>query len=533
MNNTFIGDLIMKNSNVLAYGIIITDDSGKIINCNDFAKVMLNCCDLCGKFLYEFEKNCENYDIEFTKMQSSNIYLIKNLNSNEFWDIVLKDAHDEIFITDKNGIALYCNNAFEKHYGLSKEEMIGKNVKYLEDNNFTDKIFMPIVLKTKKQITYEQKTKTNRTILNTSTPIMDENNEILYVVENCREITELQNLKNDLIKTLNELQVYKKEAKFLGNLSSQKSLTFTSSKMNNVYKSIDNLATKNVNLLILGQSGTGKSFIAKKIHEKSDRSSGPFITINCTTIPENLLESELFGYSKGAFTGASNNGKRGLVELSNGGTLFLDEIGELPLYVQSKLLELVQEKTFLPVGDTKLKYVDTRIIAATNKDLMQLVNENKFRNDLYYRLSVATINIPPLKELPQDIERLLDFYLHFYNEKHNLNVTFENNTQEILLNYNWPGNIRELEHLIEFLALTSTDNTIKIDDLPIYILKTRNVIKHISCNEELSLDTLLEEEESKIIRNMYLYFNSSYKLAEKLKISQSKASRLIRKYCND
>jgi transcriptional regulator with PAS, ATPase and Fis domain len=270
--------------------------------------------------------------------------------------------------------------------------------------------------------------------------------------------------------------------------------------------------------------------MAKKIHEKSKRASGPFTKINCTTIPENLLESELFGYSKGAFTGASAQGKQGLVELSNGGTLFLDEIGELPLNVQSKLLELVQEKTFLPVGGTKLKYVDTRIIAATNKNLMELVKENKFRIDLYYRLSVATINLPPLNELHDDIESLLDFYLKHYNEKHNLNVRFEPKTKEILINYSWPGNIRELEHLIEFLVLTS-NNIIITDILPNYILKNSDASNRISY-DNCSLDFLLEEEEKKVIQNMFSKYNSSYKLAEKLKISQSKANRLIRKHCN-
>lgn len=524
--------LIIKNTKILTYGLVTTDSNGIILNFNDIAKVMLKCENLHGKSINEFEKFFDSFYIGFTKMLNQNVYIIKNKKENEFWDIVLQDAHDEIFITDKNGVALYCNNAFEKHYGLSKEEMIGKNVKYLEDNQYTDKIFMPIVLKTKKQLTFEQKTKTNRTILNTSTPIMDENNEVLYVVENCRDITELQNLKSNLSKTLNELQVYKSESKFSVNVFNYKTYNFTSPKMHDVEKAISNLASKDINMLILGQSGTGKTFIAKKIHEKSNRASGPFITINCTTIPENLLESELFGYSKGAFTGASNNGKRGLVELSNSGTLFLDEIGELPLYVQSKLLELVQEKTFLPVGDTKLKYVDTRIIAATNKDLMQLVSENKFRNDLYYRLSVATINIPPLNELSQDIERLVDFYLRFYNDKHSLNVDIDKHTREILLKYKWPGNIRELEHLIEFLVLTSTANMIKADDLPNHILKTSNAVKHFLYEEANSLDSLIEDEERKIIQNMYVFYNSSYKLAEKLKISQSKANRLIRKYCS-
>lgn len=525
------GNLMIKSSRILAYGIVITDNNGAIMNCNDIAKVMFKCDNLCGKSIEEFKAFFDSYYIGFTKMFNQNVYVIKNNNDTEFWDIVLQDAHDEIFITDKNGVALYCNNAFEKHYGMPKEDIIGKNVKYLEDNHYADKIFMPLLLKTKKQITFEQKTITNRTILNTSTPIIDDNNEILYVVENCRDITELQNLKNDLNKTLNELQIYKSESKFSNNFIKKKSYEFISPKMNEAHKAIENLAAKDVNILILGQSGTGKTFMAKKIHEKSNRAKGPFITINCTTIPENLLESELFGYSKGAFTGASSNGKRGLVELSNGGTLFLDEIGELPLYVQSKLLELVQEKTFLPIGDTKLKYADTRIIAATNKDLMQLVNEKKFRNDLYYRLAVATINVPPLQELPQDIERLLDFYLKLYNEKHNLNVNIEKDTRIILLNYSWPGNIRELQHLIEFLVLTCTNNIIKTDDLPNYILKTSNIVKNIPYEDNTSLDSLIEKEERKIIQDMYALYKSSYKLAKKLGISQSKASRLIRKYC--
>jgi len=161
----------LNNLRILIYGIVITNNDGKIVNCNDFANVMLKCSNLCGKSINDFENICDSYDVGFIKMQNQNIYIIKDLNVNEFWDIVLEDAHDEIFITNKNGVALYCNNAFEKHYGMAKKDIIGKNVKYLEDNNYTDKIFMPIVLKTKKQITFEQKTKTKRTILNTSTPI--------------------------------------------------------------------------------------------------------------------------------------------------------------------------------------------------------------------------------------------------------------------------------------------------------------------------------------------------------------------------
>lgn len=519
----------MKNLDIITYGIIITDKNNLITDCNYFIKVLLNNYDLLGKSIHDFENKLNGYDIQIGNINDGNIYIINNPNSNEFWDVILDSARDEIFVTDKNGITLYCNSAFEKHYGLSREEMLGKHVKYLEEHNYADIIYMPMVLESKKEITFEQKTKTNRTILNTSTPIFDNNNEIIYGVENCRDITELISLKNDLNKTLNELEEYKRESKFSEVFKNHKSFDFISPKMQCVYKNIDNLAVKDINMLILGQSGTGKTFMAKKIHEKSKRSSGPFTTINCTTIPENLLESELFGYSKGAFTGAASQGKQGLVELSNGGTLFLDEIGELPLNVQSKLLELVQEKTFLPVGGTKLKYVDTRIIAATNKNLMELVKENKFRIDLYYRLSVATINLPSLNELHEDIENLLLYYLKFYNEKHNLNVSFEQKTKEILINYSWPGNIRELEHLIEFLVITS-NNVIVEDILPNHILRNSDASNRITY-DNLSLDFLLEEEEKKIIQNMFLKYKSSYKLAQKLKISQSKASRLIRKHC--
>ena len=209
------------------------------------------------------------------------------------------------------------------------------------------------VIEQKISMTYEQTTRVGKTILNTTTPVLDENDEILFIVENCRDITEINKLKQDLYDTSKKLMNAQKNLDMRYGDNFKEDIEFTSAKMQEVNNLVDNMAKKDVTMLVLGKSGTGKSMLAKRIHAMSNRSEKPFISINCSTIPENLMESELFGYEKGAFTGASDKGKKGLVENADGGTLFLDEIGEIPMSVQAKLLEFIQEKTFVPVGGTR------------------------------------------------------------------------------------------------------------------------------------------------------------------------------------
>ena len=305
--------------------------------------------------------------------------------------------------------------------------------------------------------------------------------------------------------------------------------------MENLSARIRKLSFRDVNLLLLGESGTGKTFLANKIHDLSLRAGRPFVTINCTTIPENLIESELFGYEKGSFTGASTGGKEGLVQQAHTGTLFLDEIGELPITTQSKLLQLVQEKTYTSVGSIYPKTIDIRIIAATNKDLKQLIKEGKFREDLYYRLALGVIHIPPLKERPEDVTQLIDYYLELFNKKYDSKVQLSKEVVGILREYSWPGNIRELQNLLEFLVIdvSSPNQVIHKHSLPNNIIEKAKKHETIQVhNEPISLDDKISYFEGNIIRSAYDKLQSSYKVADYLQISQSTANRLIRKYCN-
>ena len=279
-------------------------------------------------------------------------------------------------------------------------------------------------------------------------------------------------------------------------------------------------------VLIVGESGVGKTLLAQKIHERSARKHEKLYKLNCGAIPESLIESELFGYEEGSFSGARKGGKKGILEQAHKGTLFLDEIGELPLHLQVKLLHILQDRTFQRIGGTRDIVVDVRIIAATNKDLGQMVKEKRFREDLYYRLHVLPIEIPPLRARKEDIYPLIIFFLNKFNQKYNSSYELDPRTISILLDYAWPGNIRELENVIERLIVTADSQVITPELLPTNLFTEQNS-KQV---KEMSLKDCLEEREKEIILTMYAKYKSSYKVAEILKISQSSANRKIRKY---
>jgi two-component system, NtrC family, response regulator AtoC len=248
---------------------------------------------------------------------------------------------------------------------------------------------------------------------------------------------------------------------------SEDKLVFTSNAMKEVYRVTERLANKSdVTLLVLGESGTGKSFLCKTVHELSSRKGRPFVEIGCSTIPDHLIESELFGYEKGAFTDAKGS-KKGLIEVAEGGTVFLDEIGDMPYAMQSKVLGLIEERKFRRVGGLQQINADVRILAATNKNLHDLVHEGKFRLDLYYRLNVVTIEMPPLRKRPEDVPFLVDYYLKHFCTKYVCQATsMAKPALEALQNYSWPGNVRELRNLVEKLVIMAKSERIGVDDLP-------------------------------------------------------------------
>ncbi len=277
--------------------------------------------------------------------------------------------------------------------------------------------------------------------------------QLLFVIE---KAVRLQQLKNENVLLKQEVA-----GKFKFD-----NMVADSARMQEVLKLTMQVARSNATVLITGESGTGKELIARAIHYNSPRKAKPLITINCPSIPENLIESELFGHVKGAFTGAIKD-RKGQFEQADGGSIFLDEIGELREDLQAKLLRVLQEHEFLPVGGSKVIKVDVRIIAATNRNLEQLIKEKKFREDLYYRLSVVPIRIAPLRDRKEDIPFLVDFFVKKYSEGRKFKISSE--TIKSLQNYEWPGNVRELENIIERILTLATDSEITIADIPEHI----------------------------------------------------------------
>ena len=452
-----------------------------------------------------------------------------------FYKKVMDASHDEICVTDNKGILLYCNKAFEKNYGMKKEDILGKNVMFLPENGYSTIGPIPQVLLTKKTTSLEQFTNTGKQLVLTATPILDANGNIEYIVENTRDITELNNIKSKLADTQNEVTKYKNEIESLyrTTLMIETDIILTGNVMKPILNTINQISNTDVIVLLLGESGTGKSSLARYIHKNSLRSNKPFITLNCATISAELIESELFGYAPGAFTGASSKGKLGLVELANGGTLFLDEIGEIPQSLQAKFLQLIQDKTFIPVGGIKEKKVDIRIISATNCNLQKKVEEKSFREDLYYRLNVIELKIPPLRDRKENLIELIKHYFNRYCSEFNMNKIITKEAINIICHYSFPGNIRELQNIIQKLILTSNSHIITEKNLPNNIFNGDYKFSPKN-NDEFPLkedfDTLMETYEKEIINKAYNYYKSSYKVAKHLNISQSKASRLIRKY---
>ncbi len=288
-------------------------------------------------------------------------------------------------------------------------------------------------------------------------------------------------------------------------------------------------------ILILGETGVGKDYLARFIHSKSSVKDGPFISVNCSAIPESLLESEFFGYEKGAFTGAKTEGKPGFFEMADGGTIFLNEIGEIPLHLQAKFLAVIQQKEITRVGGTKVKNVNFRIVAATNRELVELVQRGEFREDLYYRLNVVPLTIPPLRERKEDLLSMLSFFLNRNILKYGVAKHFEPGVFEALTSYAWPGNIRELENAVERMYVTSEGSVITLECMPPEILggKLAKVVDEPSRPELRSghdLKSMVTAFETEIFRQAYEQHGSSYKVAAVLGISQTQAMRKIRLY---
>ncbi|WP_053956148.1 sigma 54-interacting transcriptional regulator [Inediibacterium massiliense] len=382
-------------------------------------------------------------------------------------DAVIESSYDGIYITDGDANTLKINKSYERITGVKREEMLGNNMLNLEKKGYISESATLKVLHTGKTTTIHQKFKTGKNALVTSTPIFDEKNQITLVVTNVRDITELSLLKEQLERNKELAKKYYSEIEEMRmQLLNTLHIIAEDEKMLEIARIAKRVAKVDTTILILGETGVGKEEIAKFIHKNSNRRRKQFIKVNCGAIPNTLIESELFGYEKGAFTGANRQGKMGLFEVANGGTLFLDEIGELPLDMQVKLLRVLQENEIKRVGGIESIKVDVRILAATNRNLEKMVKENQFREDLYYRLNVVPICIPSLRERRGDILPLVRHFLSELNEKYGWNKRMSKDALEVLYEYDWPGNVRELKNIVERVFIMSNDHEITCEDLP-------------------------------------------------------------------
>lgn len=451
----------------------------------------------------------------------------------DFFKRIVESVSIEVFVCDHNGTILYLNPASEYLTGRLYNNVVGKNINDLVADGTLSGSVTPYVLKTKKPKKIIAKVNNGNDLLTIGIPIFDENktDEIEYVLVNGLDVSELSMMNNNILQDNFNLQ---HEISVLSQLKKDYMSLNDTMFVGEVYEGIINelfkVAPLDIIIQIHGETGTGKTGIAKLIHQLSNKSNGPFIKINCGMIPENLFESELFGYEEGAFTGAVKGGKVGKVELANNGTLFLDEIGELPLSVQVKLLDFIQEKTITRVGGHKKIPVNTRIITATHRDLEAMCEEGTFRQDLFYRLNVFPITVPPLREWGDDIIHLAQFFLYQYNKKYEKIKSFSKDIVVPLKQYDWPGNIRELEHIIERLYIYKTDNEITGGDLTRMLSKTEEVANTITCSELVPLKEAKAEIEKQLIKKAYSQYSSSYEVAKALGIDQSTVIKLKKKH---
>ncbi|QGQ45559.1 sigma-54 interaction domain-containing protein [Metabacillus sediminilitoris] len=451
---------------------------------------------------------------------------------------LIDSLYDGITVTDPQGNTLWYNKAFLRISGLTPYQLTNYTSYELVEKGWLKNAAAIDVIKQKKTINTIVKYPTGIEALITSTPVFDNENNLHFVINNVRDITELNKLKRDLDETTALTKSYRQTLHEvqLSNVDGNQ-IIYRSPVMEKIVSLANKFAAVDTPILILGESGVGKDVLANYIHSVSDRNKkGPFVKVNCGAIPEHLLESELFGYEAGAFTGANRHGKAGLFEVANNGTIFLDEIGDMPYSLQVKLLGVLQDMKIHRVGSTKSIPINVKVIAATNANLQEMLKEKRFREDLFFRINVLSLNIPPLRERPEDIFVLLMHFLTFFNEKHRMKKTFSPTLIDLLLEYRWHGNIRELKNLVERLVIISDDEEIDDSLLPSYLRnKQRDEINTVN-NDDFqnttgcTLKEMVEEHEKKVLSYYISHYKPLKKCAEMLGMDLTTLFRKKKRY---
>lgn len=435
-------------------------------------------------------------------------------------------SFDGVWVTDGQGYTLAINSGCERNYGISASEVVGRHVREVEAAG----VFYPsaalLALQQKQRVTVTQRTRSGRVTLVTGNPVLGEQSEVQLVICNSRDITEMLVLREQLQDAQEKVSIYHAE---LNELRQERlrteGIVAASPAMDRVLRQVQRIAGVDATALLLGETGVGKNLIARKIHQLSPRSSGPYLELNCGAIPETLLESELFGYEPGAFTGARREGKPGIFELANGGTLLLDEIGELPYKLQVKLLSVLQDARVTRVGGTRERSVDVRVLAATNRSLKELTEQGGFRMDLYYRLNVLTVAVPALRERRDDIYPMVHHFLSEFNRRYRVSKSIRAAAADLLLRYHWPGNVRELANTIERLVIMGEEDVIGPSSLPTEI---RSMAPQPMLHACQPLKEQVAEFERQLITDAVTKHGSATRAARALGISQSSALRRLR-----
>jgi PAS domain S-box-containing protein len=376
---------------------------------------------------------------------------------------VFNSVSDGIWVCDGAGRILEINPASERLNSIQAGDYIGKDVQCILKEGLVDRSVTLDVLKNKHQASLIQHIKkSGKHLLVTGTPAFDQEGNISLVVVNERDVTELNTLRESLQQARKVQEKYRSELAELSMLElDQKDIVGQSPEMKKVLNALLKLAHMDASrILLLGESGTGKGLLAKFLHRMSPRADKPFIHINCPALPENLFEAELFGYERGAFTGAREQGKAGLIELALGGTLFLDELGDIPQSVQAKLLKYLDDHEIMRLGGNQPKKVECCVVAATNRNIERLVEQKRFRRDLFYRLNTFTVRIAPLRERKEDIFGLAEFYLKHFNTRHKKRRRLSLKAVRLLEHYDYPGNVRELVGIIQKAYVMSEEEDI-------------------------------------------------------------------------
>jgi PAS domain S-box-containing protein len=488
-----------------------------------------------------FQVNCKSFGKELglkgaivtirdiSDAQKMTEYINKLEEINRDLDAVFRFSHDGLFVCDGNGIGVKYNESYARITGIDGEEIMGRHMSELLRMEYISESASLIALQTGKTATTMPKLKSGKKALITSNPVLDANNNVVKVISNVRDITELITLKSQLDQAKELSERYYSELVHLRSQTVQvEGMIAESPAMRAIVSTALKVAVTDATVLITGESGAGKEVLARTIHNHSQRKKGPFVKVNCGAIPDTLLESELFGYEKGAFTNAAKSGKAGIFEIAVGGTLFLDEIGEIPLSLQAKLLGVLQDKKFTRVGGTKEIKLSARIIAATNRELAAMVSAGQFRKDLFYRLNVVGLKIPPLAERKEDVFPLAHYFLRELNERYKFRNTISPRVMHLFIKYDWPGNVREMENLMEQLVVLAPNEQIVPAMLP-ELFQGRTGLHGQELSQGKNLEEILANVERRVFQNLVQKGYSSYKIAEELGINQSTAIRKMKK----